>query len=52
VFNKNTHNQTLLKGYSLKLEGDDLLAVNFDWQLSDIIDCPNKRIIILKIAKE
>jgi hypothetical protein len=28
------------------------LAVKLDWQFSDIIDCPNKRIIILKIAKE
>jgi len=28
------------------------LAVKLDWQLSNIIDCPNKRITIQKIAKE
>ena len=28
------------------------LAVKLDWQLSNTIECPNKRITIQKIAKE
>lgn len=28
------------------------LAVKLDWQLSNVIDCPNKRITVQKIAKE
>jgi len=28
------------------------LVVKLDWQLSNIIECPNKRISIQRIAKE
>jgi hypothetical protein len=44
---------TLPNNSNFNLEKETLpLMVKLDWQLSNIIECPNKRITIQKIAKE
>ena len=44
---------TLPNNSSINLEKETFpLVVKLDWQLSNIIECPNKRITIQKIVKE
>ena len=44
---------TLPTNSNINLEKETFpLMVKLDWQLSNIIECPNKRITIQKIAKE
>jgi hypothetical protein len=44
---------TLTSGSDINLEKETfLLVVELDWQLSDTLGCPNKRITIQRIAKE
>jgi len=44
---------TLPTSSNINLEKETFpLIVKLDWQLSNIIECPNKRITIQKIAKE